>query len=289
MKCSLCNKRAFFKGPLGPFCEEHLLQSVRERARKEIEGINEKILLAVSGGKDSLVLMDVMAHIYDKEKLVAVTIVEGAGKYRLKEVEVAKTFAQKLGIRYYYVTFKELFGLTLDEMVSRGRLSPCTYCGVFRRRALEYLAEREGAVVATGHTLDDEAHTALLNLLRGSWEDVLKINSRVRLKPLRKVYEVEVAAYAKVIGVPFQSEECPYIVTRPSLRARLRERLFELEEVKPGTLLKWREALERLGTPERRVKYCKLCGYPTSPDREICRACELAKEVGAKVPKRLRL
>ena len=289
MKCSLCSKRAFFKGPLGAYCEEHLIESVRERARKEIEGVNGKILLAVSGGKDSLVLMDVMAHIYDKEKLVAVTVVEGAGSYRLKEVEVAKKFAQRLGIKYYYVTFKELFGLTLDEMVSRGKLSPCTYCGVFRRRALEYLAEKEEAVVATGHTLDDEAQTALLNFLRGSWDDILKLNTRVRLKPLRKVYEIEVTAYAKVIGVPFQEEECPYIVTRPSLRARLRERLFELEEEKPGTLLKWRENLERLGAPERKVSHCKLCGYPTSPDREVCRACELAMEVGARVPKRLRL
>ena len=291
MKCALCDKRAVAKDYLGrPLCEEHFLESVVERARKELEGVSGKLLLAVSGGKDSLVLMDVMSRIYDVNEMVAVTVVEGApGGYRLKEAEVAREFARKLGIKHITVTFKELFGKSLEEMVKVGKLSPCTYCGVFRRRALDLLAKELNATVVTGHTLDDEAHTALLNLLRGAWEDLLKINARARIKPLRKVYEREVAIYAYLRKIPFQSEECPYIVTRPSLRGRLREKLFEYEEERPGALYEWRVRFERLGAPEPKSKPCERCGFPTSPGRRLCRACELAEEVGARVPAQWRL
>ncbi len=286
MRC-FCGKRAVAKDFKGrPLCEEHFLESVVERARKELEGVEGNLLLAVSGGKDSLVLMDVMSKIYDTEKMVAVTVIEGApGGYRLKEAETARRFAESLGIKHYTVTFKELFGLSLEEMVERGKLSPCTYCGVFRRRALDIMARKFNAKVVTGHTLDDEAHTALLNLLRGAWDDLLKINAKARIKPLRKVYEREVAIYAYLRKVPFQSEECPYIVTRPSLRGRLREKLFEYEEEKPGVLYSWRERFERLGAPEPKFKPCPKCGFPTSEGRRLCRACELASEVGARVPR----
>ncbi|NPA84742.1 MAG: TIGR00269 family protein [Crenarchaeota archaeon] len=285
MRCELCGRRAVARDAFGrALCKEHFLESVVGRAAKELEGVEGKLLLAVSGGKDSLVLMDIMAQIYDVGKLIAVTVVEGApGGYRLKEAQRAKEFAEKLGIKHITVTFKDLYGKKLEEMVEAGRLSPCTYCGVYRRRALDVLALKFGARVVTGHTLDDEAHTALLNLLRGSWDDLLKINARVRIKPLRKVYEREVAIYAYLKRIPFQSEECPYIVTKPSLRGRLREELFEYEEEKPGALLRWRERFERLGAPEPKFKPCERCGFPTSPGRKICRACELAEEVGARV------
>ncbi|ABU81689.1 TIGR00269 family protein [Ignicoccus hospitalis] len=287
MRCAVCGKRVVAKDYSGrPLCEEHFLQSVVERAEKELEGVNSKILLAVSGGKDSLVLMDVVAQLRDPKDLVAATVVEGApGGYRVKEAQVAKRFAEKLGIKHITITFKELFGKSLEEMVAKGKLSPCTYCGVFRRRALEVLARRLGAVVATGHTLDDEAHTALLNLLRGSWDDLLRLNAKSRIKPLRKVYEREVSIYAYIKKFPFQSEECPYIVRRPSLRGRLREELFEYERERPGTLFKWRERFEGLGEPKRRFKLCERCGFPTSPNRRVCKVCELAEEVGASVPR----
>ena len=287
MRCAVCGRKAVAKDYSGrPLCDEHFAESIVERAREEVKGVEGPLVLAVSGGKDSLVLMDVMAKIYDVEKMGAVTVVEGApGGYRLKEAEVAREFAKKLGIRHVTLTFKELFGKSLEEMVKVGKLNPCTYCGVFRRRALDLVAKELGAKVVTGHTLDDEVHTALLNLLRGSWEDLLKINSKNRIKPLRRVYEREVAIYAYLRKIPFQSEECPYIVTRPSLRGRLREEFFEYEQLKPGALLKWRKALERLGAPEVELSRCERCGFPTSPGRRVCRACELAEEVGASVPK----
>ncbi len=286
-RCVVCGKEAIAREYFtsNPLCKEHFIESVLRRAKEEIKGTSGKVLLAVSGGKDSLVLMDVMSQIYDKEELIAVTVVEGAEGYeRVEERKAAAKLAKKLGIEYYYVTFKDIYGKSLMEMVKVGKRRPCTYCGVFRRRALELVALKLGVDhVATGHTLDDEVHTAFLNLLRGDWEGVLK-GSAGRLKPLRRVFEREVATYAYLKGFQFQKEECPYLKRNPSLRSRTREYLFEAEHRSPRKFYEWMLRISRAHV-EIAGKRCKVCGFPTSPNREVCRACELAEEVGVKVPK----
>jgi len=286
-KCAVCGKPASMaEAPTGrPLCKEHFFQSVRERAKKEVKGVKGKILLAVSGGKDSLVLMDVMAHIYDPSELVAVTVVEGApGYYREEERRNAHLLAKKLDIEYYYVTFKDIYGKSLEELAKAGKQRPCTYCGVLRRRAIEMVAMKLGIKnVATGHTLDDEIHTSLLNLLRGDWEGIRKLNQG-RLKPLRRVFEREVAAYAYLKRFPFQREECPFLYMNPSLRSRTRMYLFEAERGNYHKFYRWIERLSQLSAPALKLGRCKLCGFPTSPGREICRACELGSEVGIDIP-----
>ena len=283
-----CGKEAFFREPhtREPLCKEHFFESVWRRAEEELKGVKGKILLAVSGGKDSLVLMDVMARVYDPSKLVAVTVVEGAEGYeRVAERAEAARLAKELGIEYYYVTFKDIYGKSLAEMVKIGKQRPCTYCGVFRRRALELVAIKLGAsIIATGHTLDDEIHTAFLNLLRGDWEGIAKLG-KGRLKPLRRVFEKEVAAYAYARGFHFQKEECPYLELNPSLRSKTRERLFELVELEPHKLFEWSWRVKELPF-EIKGSICERCGFPTSPGRRLCRVCELAEEVGVRVPRK---
>ncbi|UXD21339.1 potassium-transporting ATPase subunit A [Ignicoccus pacificus DSM 13166] len=287
LKCDLCGRPSISKElPTGrPLCEKHFLKSIWKRASEEIKGIKGPILLSVSGGKDSLVLMDVMSNIYDPSELVALTVVEGAEGYeREEERRNACLLAKKLGIEYNYVTFKDLYGKKLSEMVKVGKQRPCTYCGVFRRRAVEMVALKLGIRnVATGHTLDDEVHTSFLNLLRGDWDGIAKL-AHGRLKPLRRVFEKEVAVYAYIRKFPLQKKECPYLDLNPSLRSRVRVKLFDLVEENPSKLYKWSMKMKELRRESEERGTCERCGFPTSPGRRICRACELAEEVGAKVP-----
>jgi len=142
---------------------------------------DDRIAVAVSGGKDSLSLLHVLAKVekrYPKASLVAVTVDEGIRGYRDEALKIAAENCEKLNIRHFTVSFKELFGYTFDQMVKRmmrkgNRETPCAYCGVLRRKALNVAARKVKAdKLATAHTLDDETQTILLNIFHG---DVLRM------------------------------------------------------------------------------------------------------------------
>ncbi len=282
LKCKVCEKDAIasYWPTKEPLCLEHLFERMLAYAKKEIERHNVKsLLVAVSGGKDSKVLLDLLSHL--NIRIVAVTIIEGIKEYRRREAEEMKRFSKERGIDHLVFTLKEVVGLSVDEWYQRRKdVTPCTFCGVARRRALDLLSKQLGLEkVATGHTLDDEIHTIVVNLLRGDWFSILKLREG-RVKPLRKIYERNVASYAFFKKFGFQAEECPYILLKPSLRAKIRQKLYYLEAERPGTFLslsEWLDGLERLERPSGK---CRICGFPTSPNRDICKLCELLLSVG---------
>jgi len=263
-------------------------------------------LLAVSGGKDSFVLADTLASFIDHNKLIAYNIVEGIHGYNRKEqVEQLKKFLTDLGIELIEDSFKDSVGYTLDEMVKSSmekglNVSACTFCGGFRRKLINNAGRMVNAdYVATGHNLDDEVQAIVINLIRGDLirlirfgDKPLKLSSKfvLRVKPLRKIYEWETTMYAYYKGYNFQEVECPYITTRPTLRAKVRELLYILEETKPGSLLNIIEEFDKISenvrkeystTSElRELPRCKICGEPTSYGREICKNCELLIKSG---------
>lgn len=265
----------------------------------------EKILLAISGGKDSFTLLDVMSRIYDPELLGGVTIVEGIASYnRAEHVEEIKRLGAERGVEIFVYSLKELWGASVDEMVegskARGlRISPCTYCGIHRRKGMNIVARELGYdKVATAHNLDDEVQTLMINVLRGDLERLLANHPRRakgsrlfvdRIKPLRKIYERETAAYAYLAGFRPQEVECPYLELQPSLRARIREILYEVERERPGTLLKVLEWYDNAFDPLREPKKppelpsCEACGEPTSPGRTLCKSCELQLHTMGKI------
>jgi uncharacterized protein (TIGR00269 family) len=150
----------------------------------------------------------------------------------------------------------------------------------------------------TGHTLDDEVQTMVMNFLRGDPVRMLRQHPRApmlsrmfvhRVKPLRVIYEWEVAMYAYLKGYKFQERSCPYISFQPTLRARVRRWLYRLEGEKPGTMLSMLEKLDnelekRLAEIERlpELPRCIYCGEPTSYGRSICKVCEMLMEIGIK-------
>lgn len=262
---------------------------------------DDRIAVAVSGGKDSVSLLHILAKMERKlprASLVAVTVDEGIKGYRDEALRIAVENCRKLGVEHYTVSFKQLFGYTLDEIVrllkeKKGRVeTSCAYCGVLRRKALNLAARSvKAGKLATAHTLDDEAQTILLNLFHGDVWRLAKekpVTDEVhpklvrRIKPFCLVPERETALYAYVKKTRFQSRPCPY--ASEALRNDVRLLLNRIEEEHAGTkytvfksVEKIRPAIEMAAETEA-MKECGVCGEPTG--ESICRTCQMLKQLG---------
>jgi uncharacterized protein (TIGR00269 family) len=302
--CNICRRReAFFFRPYSgeKLCRKCFTESIEEKVRTTIAKYNmfnfdDKIAVAVSGGKDSISLLHILTKIerdYPKARLLAITVDEGIRGYRDEALKIAAENCRKLGIEHHVVSFKELYGYALDEIVKKGvgGLTPCAYCGVLRRRALNAAARKLGAdKVATAHTLDDETQTILLNILHG---DVLRIAREKpvtdekhpklvqKVKPFCEIPEKETALYAYVKKIRFQSRPCPY--AQEALRNDIRVMLNRMEEKHAGikftvfkSIEKIRPALEKTAVKEG-LRECVQCGEPTT--EKICKTCQMLKEL----------
>jgi cytoplasmic tRNA 2-thiolation protein 1 len=254
----------------------------------------ERVGVAVSGGKDSLSLLKILYELNarpesdPRHELVALTVDEGVAGYRDEAIEHARAVCKELGAELVLVSYSELFGFSLDQALDwkdARELSSCSMCGVFRRRAIDEAAVRAGVdVVATAHNLDDYVQTFMMNLLHGDverlgWLDPSTFDGDFpvrRVKPLTEVYEEEVALYAYLSKIPFQSASCPYM--HEGLRSDVRDYLNELESKHPGmknTLLKSSLSLSsKLGNSKTKEKMrCSKCGNVSSS--EMCGVCRM--------------
>ncbi|MCW4002007.1 MAG: TIGR00269 family protein [Candidatus Bathyarchaeota archaeon] len=260
----------------------------------------DKIMVAVSGGKDSVTLLHIMARIeqaFPNVTLSAVTVDEGIRGYRNEALKVAEEICQKLGVSHVVTSFKEMFGCTLDEIVhliqngEEKRLTPCSYCGVLRRRALNTSAREAGMdKLATAHSLDDETQTMLLNIIHGDAFRIARAKPVLtvvhpklvqRVKPLCEVLEKETAFYAYQRKIEFQSILCPYAQT--ALRNDIRTMLNRMDEKHAGikftifrSMEKIRPALEAMAE-EAKLQNCRICGEPTVG--KLCKPCQMLQEL----------
>jgi uncharacterized protein (TIGR00269 family) len=306
--CNVCKRReAFFFRPYSgeKLCRKCFAKSIEEKVRTTIAKykmfeFDDRIAVAVSGGKDSVSLLHILAKIergYPKTSLVAVTVDEGIKGYRDEALKIAAENCQKLGVEHHVVSFKELYGYRLDEIVkslkqkSESGLTPCAYCGVLRRKALNTAARSLKAdKLATAHTLDDETQTILLNIFHG---DVLRIAREKpvtdeahpklvqKVKPFCEIPEKETALYAYVRKIKFQSMPCPY--ASGALRNDVRLMLNRMEEKHAGikftifkSIERIRPALEDVASKEG-LRECDECGEPTT--ERICKTCQMLKQV----------
>jgi uncharacterized protein (TIGR00269 family) len=222
---------------------------------------------------------------------------EGIKGYRDEALKIASENCDELGIRHVVTSFRELYGFTLDEIVKRLKrkgqsgLTPCAYCGVLRRKALNIAARNVKAdKLATAHTLDDETQTILLNIFHG---DVIRIAREKpvtdeahpklvrKVKPFCEVPEKETALYAYVRKIKFQSTPCPY--ASEALRNDIRVMLNRMEEKHAGikftvfkSIERIRPALEEIAKKEG-LRECDECGEPTT--ERICKTCQMLKQV----------
>jgi cytoplasmic tRNA 2-thiolation protein 1 len=276
-------------------CSDCFKKSIVEKTRRTIFRYSmmphgSRVGVAVSGGKDSLSLLSVLNQINrdSRWELIALSVDEGVEGYREEAILNARKLSKELGIPHTVVSYQDLFGFTLDRALNwkeEREESSCSLCGVFRRRAIDEAAARAGVnIVATAHNLDDYVQTFLMNLLHGDvgrlgWlhpsytDESFPIR---RVKPFLEIYEEEVALYAYLSGIPFQSVSCPYM--HEGLRSEVREFLNEMEAKHAGMKnVLFRSSLEvvsQLGSPAKgRAIPCRSCGKPSSGG--LCGVCRM--------------
>src|SRR5680860_1741666 len=149
-------------------------RSTQSRSSAASDVYKRQIAVGVSGGKDSLSLLLVLTHIFERKKtndIIAITIDEGIAGYRNESLRIVKDFCSKLNVKNEIFSYKELFGMDMDEsMLLRPseKMTSCSICGTFRRRAIDVAADYVGAsVIATGHNLDDHLQSFMINIIAG--------------------------------------------------------------------------------------------------------------------------
>ncbi|MBI3841279.1 MAG: TIGR00269 family protein [Thaumarchaeota archaeon] len=299
--CSRCGGKLFYTRRYSgeSLCASCFNDSIAEKTRRTISkysmiGRGERVGVAVSGGKDSLSLLKVLHQLGQARgnELVVISVDEGVAGYRDEALDHARSLTAELGLEYLTLSYKELFGFSLDEALDwkdEREVTSCSFCGVFRRRAIdEAAAKARVSVVATAHNLDDYVQTFLMNLMHGDvrrlgWLDPSYSDSSFpvrRVKPFMEIYEEEVALFAFQSGVQFQSVSCPYM--HEGLRSEVRDYLNVMEANHPGiknVLL--RSALDVISrysrSTEKRAVTCSNCGRPSSTS--LCNVCRMSMSI----------
>ena len=263
--CAKCRAQACVGiGPLAR-CEKHFTEDFDWRVRKAVREYRmiragEHVAVALSGGKDSTVLLHQLVNLREKlpMKISAILIDEGISGYRAPTILVAKKECRRLKVPLHILSFKKEFGQSLDLILKKQKaktkekhacsVGACSYCGVFRRQLLQRGAERIKAdKLALGHNLDDAAQTVLLNLYRNEparlarfWpisDDGVKSTTAVpRIRPLILCAEKEVALWAALNSLPIHYGACPY--ASEAMRQTVRTQLNAMEDRYPGTKLR---------------------------------------------------
>ncbi len=263
-----------------------------------------KVAIGASGGKDSTVLAYVMKLLNEQYdyglQLFLLSIDEGITGYRDDSLDTVRVNQQEYALPLTILSYEQLFGWTMDSIVREvGRKNNCTFCGVFRRQALDKGAASLGCdVIATGHNADDVAETVLMNLLRGDAARLKRATAIItssgigddgscvpRCKPFKYTYEKEIVMYAYFKRLHYFSTECTY--APHSYRGFARTFLKDLESIKPSSILDIIHSAEQM-TVKTDVKLppqgvCTRCGSISSQD--ICKACVLLEGLNRGLPK----
>ncbi|MGM0590794.1 MAG: tRNA 2-thiolation protein NcsA [Halobacteriota archaeon] len=321
MECDKCDRDAVMYAAYSGahLCADHFCASVEKRARRRIRGDGlldasatpedpDTWVVGLSGGKDSVVLTSILDETFGRDprvELVALTIHEGIEGYRDASLDACVELTTDLDIRHEVVHYEEEFGVRMDDVAESDpmNMAPCAYCGVFRRDLLEtHAAAFDADKLLTGHNLDDETQTALMNFFEGDLKQIAKhfdaslgrFEDRAasehfvpRAKPLRDVPEKEVALYAHLRDLPAHITECPH--ASEAYRGEIRDLLLSLEENHPGTrhsiMAGYEElaglAAERYRTDDETTALgeCERCGSSTT--RNVCRKCRLIEAIEA--------
>lgn len=256
--CAVCKtERALIKRPKNyqKLCKTCFIQIFEDEVHHTIISSNlfypgEKVAIGASGGKDSTVLASVLKTLNERHNyglnLVLLSIDEGIKGYRDDSLETVKRNAVQYDMPLKIVGYDELYGWTMDQVVETiGKKGNCTYCGVFRRQALDRGSKMLGIKhVVTGHNADDVAETVLMNLLRGDLPRLSRSTSIVtgdsnsdvkRSKPLKYSYEKEIVLYAHHKKLDYFSTECLY--SPEAFRGSARTLIKSLEKVRPSAIL----------------------------------------------------
>jgi tRNA-5-methyluridine54 2-sulfurtransferase len=302
-KCRVCRQPAIIDLPRhnANFCAEHLLQLCRRQVEKAIADHSmvqpdDRILVAVSGGKDSLAVWDILLDLgYQADGLY---IGLGIGEYSDVSGDYARGFAEQRGLKLLTIDLRDDYQYDVPTAASVTRRVPCSACGLSKRHLFDEAARSGGYdVLVTGHNLDDEAAVLFGNTLRWDVEylarqlPVLPARDGFprKVKPLVRLTEREMAAWCIVRGIEYQVEECPMAAGNKHLEYKAA--LNNIERLSPGSksafYLNFIERMAPLLTGESRAAAgdlhpCPSCGAPTTGD--VCAFCKLRDRVAGHDP-----
>ncbi len=297
MRCKRC------RGPVvievrrhnAAFCRDCFLHYVRQQVTRAIAkyrmlGPTDRVLVAVSGGKDSLALWDVLGELgYQADGLY---LSLGIGGYSERSRQVCQAFAEARGAKLVCYDLAAEQGYTIPQAAGAGGRSSCGVCGLSKRYVFNRVALEGGYdVVATGHNLDDEAAVLFGNTLR--WDtaamarqfpvlEATRPGLVKKVKPLYRVAERETAAYCVLSGIDYVVEECPLVAGNTQMRHK--DTLNQMEEATPGTkhnfLLGYLERAAPLlqAADDAELAECSRCGMvtqaPADPaEAPVCAFC----------------
>lgn len=297
MKCKRCADKATvqLRSHNTAFCKPCFIfffQRTVERSitRERMFTRDERVLIAVSGGKDSLALWDVLVDLgYETEGLY---LGLGIGEYSHESERRARAFAERRGLRLQVVALDETEdGLAIPAVAHATRRPPCAACGTFKRHHFDRAAFAGGfPVLATGHNLDDEAARLMGNVLHWQLPYLAKQQPVLtpghprfvrKVRPLFRTSELESATYAFLRGIDYVVEECPN--SHGATQLVYKDMLNRLEQTMPGSKLAFvTEFFSRAqplfaGAPEADLGECERCGMPAAG--ELCGYCRLVAEV----------
>jgi len=298
--CSLCAEPAvvYQRHIDRHLCGTHFTVDVKRRVAETVKSRQmitqgDRVAVALSGGKDStalLLLLHQLLPAWQDVRLIAITIDEGIFGYREETILSAEQLTCQLGIEHHCISFNELFGDSLDTFLKGREPQACSICGILRKKAMVVGAQRIGATkLATGHNLDDEAQSVLMNVFRSDLPRLVRnsaLNSSgtfiPRIKPLSLISEKEIAMYLIQNDAWRVLPECPY--TRYALRREVRSLLSGFEYKHPGTMLHLLESKQKIerycsgSVISAPLHSCRECGDPCSGD--LCQVCSLLQSLG---------
>jgi uncharacterized protein (TIGR00269 family) len=303
MRCVKCGQKAVInmRAHKLALCKDHFLEWIPAQTERFIEKYRmfspqERLLVAVSGGKDSLSLWDILLRLgYQVDGLYICLGIDGGFGYSDQSQRLTEKFAAERNARLHVISVAKEYGETIPQLAGRtqrGFDKTCSVCGMTKRHIMNRIA-RQGDyhVLVTGHNLDDEAATLFSNTL--NWRPgylvrqapVLEVTQPGlvrKAKPLCRIYERDMAAYAILRSIEYIYEECPYAAGSNSIFYK--ELLNRLEAERPGAKLAFylsflQAKANGLFAPQadlelEKIHSCPGCGQPTTAPGE-CAFCRM--------------
>jgi len=301
VKCRVCRAPAVLdiRRHNAAFCRDHFVKHCAEQVRRAIKDHDmirsgERVVVAVSGGKDSLALWDLLVDLGYRPDGLYLGL--GIGEYSEASGHAARSFARDRDLELHEVDLADDFGYDIPRAAAATHRAPCGACGLSKRHLFNSVAVEHGYdVVATGHNLDDEAAVLLGNVLRwetgylGRQHPVLPATPGFarKVKPLYRLGERETAAYCVLRGLDYQVEECP--MAEGNRHLGFKEVLDALEDRSPGAKAAFvfgfvdrahEYFTDDAGAEREGLRECVVCGSPTTSG--VCAFCRLRERVGAR-------
>jgi uncharacterized protein (TIGR00269 family) len=302
-KCRTCRAPAIIDLPRhnANFCAEHFMELCRRQVAKAIDHFemftrDDRLLVAVSGGKDSLAVWDLLIDLgYTADGLY---VGLGIGDYSDVSAEYARAFAAERGLHLIEVKLREEYGYDIPTAAKATRRVPCSACGLSKRHLFDKAAiDGDYTVLVTGHNLDDEAAVLFGNTLHWDLEylarqlPVLEARNGFpkKVKPLVRLTERETAAWCIVRGIDYLVDECPMAAGNKHLAYK--SALNTIEETSPGSKAAFYfNFIENMApllvgravADGQVLGFCSNCGAPTTGS--VCAFCRLVETAAAHAP-----